>query len=467
MWQRLIRLMDTRIRETEGGRAMKLTVHFEKPGCADGIYQIRGRGYLAAELFWSNENGILEDYTAFACIPLGLGGEGVFHFRGGRAIPPEASSVTARAVDGSLTRWEEASTPIPMDFRRFAGRVERKAQTAEENVQIVEREAETAWRKIQTAERNAQTAEMKVCIMSDLHLTNKAGRLKWALGQAKGADLVLLLGDLVNDGLPEQFQLFSQCLEEALPDTPVLAVAGNHDFPRYPLPLAGEKRGDFLGLFEQMAQKAESLGVNLEMDPRGGFCAQAGGIQIIGLHGAGNWRKLRLEKDGQLAFLEESLRGKSGGNLQVKQGWNVQGSLHENPEPSRLMRLILCHAPLLNHNPQRKQGQSQPYFGGDRALQELLDGQENFLFLSGHTHLSPNLYQGCAEILPGNRIYMNVGSTCPCEMKTAEPLVLEEWREPVMTELIFDGDAVSLVSRSLVTGKKFARGYYRQEGGSV
>lgn len=283
--------------------------------------------------------------------------------------------------------------------------------------------------------------------MSDLHLTSKAGRLKWVLGQAKGADLVLMLGDLVNDGLPEQFQLFSQCLEEALPDTPVLAVAGNHDFPRYPLPLAGEKRGDFLGLFEQMAQKAESLGVNLEMDPRGGFCALAGGIQIIGLHGAGNWRKLRLEKDGQLAFLEEKL--------------------HENPEPSQPMRLILCHAPLLDHNPQRKQGQSQPYFGGDRALQELLDGQENFLFLSGHTHLSPNLYQGCAEILPGNRIYMNVGSTCPCEMKTAEPLVLEEWREPVMTELIFDGDAVSLVSRSLVTGKKFARGYYRQEGGSV
>ncbi len=411
-WQRLIRLMDTRIRETEGGRAMKLTVHFEKPGCADGIYQIRGRGYLAAELFWSNENGILEDYTAFACIPLGPGGEGVFHFRGGRAIPPEASSVTVRAVDGSLTRWEEASTPVPMDFRSFP-----------------------------------RVPEGKICIMSDLHLTSKAGRLKWVLGQAKGADLVLLLGDLVNDGLPEQFQLFSQCLEEALPDTPVLAVAGNHDFPRYPLPLAGEKRGDFLGLFEQMAQKAESLGVKLEMDPRGGFCTQTGGIQIIGLHGAGNWRKLRLEKDGQLAFLEEKLR--------------------DNPEASRPMRLILCHAPLLNHNPQRKQGQSQPYFGGDRALQELLDDQENFLFLSGHTHLSPNLYQGCAEILPGNRIYMNVGSTCPCEMKTAEPLVLEEWREPVMTELIFEGDTVSLVSRSLVTRKKFARGYYRQEGGSV
>ena len=50
---------------------MKLTIHLEKPGCGDGMYEIRARGYLAAELFWSNEKGILEEYTAFACIPLG------------------------------------------------------------------------------------------------------------------------------------------------------------------------------------------------------------------------------------------------------------------------------------------------------------------------------------------------------------------------------------------------------------
>ncbi len=123
---------------------MKLTIHLEKPGCGDGMYEIRARGYLAAELFWSNEKGILEEYTAFACIPLGLDGEGVFRFQGGRGIPPEASSVTVRAVDGSLKKWEEASAIIPTDFRS-----------------------------------PLQDAEQKICVMSDLHLSRRAGRLKW------------------------------------------------------------------------------------------------------------------------------------------------------------------------------------------------------------------------------------------------------------------------------------------------
>lgn len=43
---------------------MKLTIHLEKPGCGDGMYEIRARGYLAAELFWSNEKGILEEYSS-------------------------------------------------------------------------------------------------------------------------------------------------------------------------------------------------------------------------------------------------------------------------------------------------------------------------------------------------------------------------------------------------------------------
>src|SRR5699024_5493727 len=101
----------------------------------------------------------------------------------------------------------------------------------------------------------------------------------------------------------------------------------------------------------------------------------------------------------QLAFLEEELR--------EKQREEPEEKLEEKPEEKPFLRLILCHAPLLDHNPQRRKGQSQPYLGGDRALQKMLDSQENFLYLSGHTHLSPNLYQGSVEILPGNRIYAN------------------------------------------------------------
>ncbi len=127
-------------------------------------------------------------------------------------------------------------------------------------------------------------------------------------------------------------------------------------------------------MFQQMAERAENLGIQLKADPRGGFCARAGRTQVIGLYGASNWRKLRLEKDGQLAFLEEELR--------EKQGEEPEEKLEEKPEEKPFLRLILCHAPLLDHNPQRRKGQSQPYLGGDRALQKMLDGQENFLYSS-------------------------------------------------------------------------------------
>ncbi len=70
---------------------------------------------------------------------------------------------------------------------------------------------------------------MKIIAMSDLHLSKKPWQVRKALSMAR--DAVLLVGDLVNDGTPEQFELMHQCISEVLPNTPVLAVAGNHDFP--------------------------------------------------------------------------------------------------------------------------------------------------------------------------------------------------------------------------------------------
>lgn len=48
---------------------------------------------------------------------------------------------------------------------------------------------------------------MKIIAMSDLHLSKKPWQVRKALKMADGADLVLLAGDLVNDGVPEQFEL--------------------------------------------------------------------------------------------------------------------------------------------------------------------------------------------------------------------------------------------------------------------
>ena len=45
---------------------------------------------------------------------------------------------------------------------------------------------------------------MKILAMSDLHLNKKPWQVRKALRMGHDADLVLLVGDLVNDGTPEQ-----------------------------------------------------------------------------------------------------------------------------------------------------------------------------------------------------------------------------------------------------------------------
>lgn len=72
---------------------------------------------------------------------------------------------------------------------------------------------------------------MKILAMSDLHLNKKPWLVRKALRMGHDADLVLLVGDLVNDGTPEQLMQMRTCITEILPETPVLTVAGNHDYP--------------------------------------------------------------------------------------------------------------------------------------------------------------------------------------------------------------------------------------------
>ena len=59
--------------------------------------------------------------------------------------------------------------------------------------------------------------------MSDLHLAKDPGRIRRALKRGEDSDALLLAGDLVNDGLPEQYRLLQRCLEELPADLPVLA----------------------------------------------------------------------------------------------------------------------------------------------------------------------------------------------------------------------------------------------------
>ena len=155
--------------------------------------------------------------------------------------------------------------------------------------------------------------------------------------------------------------------------------------------------------------------------------------------------------------------------------------------------MILCHAPLLAHNPQRKPG-GTPYLNRDRELQRIVDGQEEVIFISGHTHFSPNVPEGCVEYEPeARRLYLNAGSVRPTEMGTGRPraaagdsayddvLLPGEWASGVFWELRLNRPAerkrtaakedwpgagqtaagvLEICARSVHTGCRYPRGYY-------
>lgn len=121
-------------------------------------------------------------------------------------------------------------------------------------------------------------------------------------------------------------------------------------------------------------------------------------------------------------------------------------------------RAILCHAPLLAHNPHRNSGSA--YYHGNDALQSILDSYTHIIFVSGHTHFSPNTHQGNVDYVPGKHtIYIDDGSIVPTEL-TGESLMPSEWHDGVIAELVLFDHAVEIKYHSIHTGKMFPRGYY-------
>lgn len=74
------------------------------PGCADGWYQLRAKGYLAAGLYWADENGPLPNWTSLAHFPIEPNGVGIYHMTGGRAVPAEATHVSLNCQSGCVER---------------------------------------------------------------------------------------------------------------------------------------------------------------------------------------------------------------------------------------------------------------------------------------------------------------------------------------------------------------------------
>lgn len=178
---------------------MKFHVSFMEQGRADGVYTLQAQGCAAAMLSWADERGALAEWTSFAYLPLDACGKGKFIFRGGCAIPPEATHIYVRAVSDDFMETKEELFEIPLHQR---------SRTVRE--------------------------EIHICVMSDLYLSSKTVVLRRAFALADGADVLLLVGDMTNDGTAKQHELLKQCMEEALPDMRVFSVTGNHDIPRIP-----------------------------------------------------------------------------------------------------------------------------------------------------------------------------------------------------------------------------------------
>ena len=86
----------------------------DKPGYADGILTIRYEGQLPAEYkaYWADENGILDDYTAFAPI-LCTGEETVYTLVSDTLIPIGADRILVYAADEEQTSEAAACAMLP------------------------------------------------------------------------------------------------------------------------------------------------------------------------------------------------------------------------------------------------------------------------------------------------------------------------------------------------------------------
>ena len=376
------------------------------PDCAMGKYSIKAKGFLLAVLRWGDKTGALPDWSPIAYVPINPAGNGEFFFPGKRAIPCGATHVWAHCVSPDFQRFEDVSTKIPERFLHNSV-------------------------KPDTVQRFS--------VLTDLHLASKPWMIKRALRAAE-SDTILLLGDSVNDGVPEQFDNFIGCIEETVPEKTILPVPGNHDIthPRF-IGHEGDGVAAYSAFQKMLLSRAEEKGWRFTYDSRSlAWAARRGSLDMIGLQCVIGGRKFLFPEGSQVDWLEKHLED------------NADADWH----------LIQCHAPLLKHNPNRNTG--NPYLDKNKRLQEILDHCGNVIFLSGHTHVSPNVIRGGGEQdeKTGN-IYLDCGSVVATDTGGEEGLMAPDWKDGCITEMTVYPNGIDITIRSIESGMNYPRGYYR------
>ncbi|MBE5814868.1 MAG: hypothetical protein E7320_06630 [Clostridiales bacterium] len=261
---------------------------------------------------------------------------------------------------------------------------------------------------------------MKYAVISDIHLYRKTGRFCCALEAMEDADALLIAGDLADRAQPEQYALLRECLHRMAPGLPVYCVCGNHDIPA---------RDDTA--YRAFAESIAPGGII--RDESGAFYAIPDSrTDLIGLEPCYHQKQFFFPQQGrQLAFAEQRLALSEAG-----------------------IHLLLCHPPLIAHNPQRAAGMP-PYLcrEQDDRLQRLMDAHRNMILLSGHTHYAPTVEWDALRC----NLYINNGSICPTTVggDPAQP------RQGNITFLTLESSRVEVRIKGIHTGKEFFRETFR------
>ena len=379
---------------------IKLETKLIWPGCAQGKYIVKAKGFILAILSWGREEKPLADWGPFAYVPVDPAGNGMFCFQGQRGIPREATHVWARCYTADFAGFEDVSVKIPEKFVTDIAKA---------------------------------TKVQQFSVMTDLHLASKPWKIKQALSVAE-SDTILLLGDLTNDGLKSQFEKFKACIEETVPGKKIFSVTGNHDV-LHPSRACGTEEKQNYEMFQSYLLGKSKEAIAYAPDGRS-YAVRLGDVDLIGLQCVTNGRKFLFE-DGALEWLEEHLT-----------------------DMKDFKHIVMCHAPLLAHNPNRNEG--SPYLDKNKKLQEIVNRHGNIIFLSGHTHVSPNILDGnCEYDEDKQNIYLDCGSVVATDTAGEQGMMHFDWKDGCKTELIITENEVGICMSSIDSGVKFPRGYYR------
>ena len=166
--------------------------------------------------------------------------------------------------------------------------------------------------------------------------------------------------------------LMYQCITDVLVTTPVVCIAGNHDYPHQPIPVVLSGICDYPTLQIALLKR---LSYPTEQDESSAWTVSTSDVDIFGLNCVSHWRRFVFPNGNQFRWLENRLH-----------------------KSTATWKILICHAPLLAHNP--KHNNKKSYLSRDDQLQSIIYGHRNLIYISGHTHISLESAIPCIEYDP-------------------------------------------------------------------